>query len=77
MKVTPCISCEEPIPLAEGRRGRLPHFCEACRGNPQVIKARQQASQEALEAKAVETVNRLEHMLKSRGTHISQYRGLR
>lgn len=70
-----CAACNEIFAIP-ARRGRPPKFCSKCGGDPDTVD-RVTSSQDAEEKaerliSANERIDRLEMLLKSRGTHISQ-----
>ncbi len=72
-----CVGCNEVF-MMPARRGRPPSFCSKCSGDPNTVhKVEAEAAltkkQERL-ISAKERIDRLEIMLKSIGSHISQHR---
>jgi hypothetical protein len=72
-----CVGCNEVF-MMPARRGRPPSFCSKCGGDPDVVyKVENEAfltKKEERLISAKERVDRLEMMLRSTGSHISQHR---
>lgn len=67
-----CKACQE-VKMMPSRRGRPPESCQECQGNG-LVDDYEATRLERERAAANARCDRLDMMLKSRGTHISQNR---
>lgn len=65
-----CAACKE-VKTMPARRGRPPKFCDECTTNGNTFSY-EQTRRELATARAKERVDRLEILLKSTGSHLSQ-----
>lgn len=66
-----CAKCEQ-VKMIPARRGRPPQYCASCTETGDAEKHHNEVEQTERKQTAIERIDNLELMLKSRGLHLSQ-----